>query len=71
MIGPPLSGFKNRAMIAGVLANTSENLIRWIQHPRSVDSYTGMPDLGLTTQEARDAAAYLYTPTKFHLQDYQ
>ncbi len=63
-IGPSLGDFKNRATIAGVLANSSENLIRWLQHPREVDPQTAMPDLNLTEQEARDASAYLYSLQK-------
>jgi cytochrome c len=63
-VGPDLTGFKDRAMIAGVLANSGDNLIHWIHDPRSIDSKTAMPDLGLTEQQARDAAAYLYAPEK-------
>ena len=63
-IGPSLSDFKNRATIAGVISNSSEHLIRWLQHPREVDPQTAMPDLNLTEQEARDAAAYLYSLQK-------
>jgi cytochrome c1 len=61
-VGPDLTGFKDRALIAGVLANSAENLQRWIRHPQAVDPKTAMPDLGLTDAEARDVAAYLYSP---------
>jgi cytochrome c2 len=63
-IGPPLSGFKDRAMIGGVLANTPDNLILWLQDPPAADQKTAMPNLGLTQKQARDAAAYLYAPEK-------
>jgi hypothetical protein len=36
-------------------------MIRWIINPRSVDSLTAMPVLGVSAPEARDIAAYLYT----------
>src|SRR4051794_11913783 len=36
-IGPPLTGFADRVMIAGVLANSPENLMRWIRDPRKID----------------------------------
>src|SRR4051794_1940205 len=36
-IGPSLVGFKDRAMIAGAMANSADNLIRWLQDPRGVD----------------------------------
>jgi len=60
-VGPPLAGLARRAYIAGVLTNTSANLVRWIVNPRAVDPLTAMPTLGLTNAEARDVAAYLYT----------
>lgn len=61
-IGPSLLRFKDRAMIAGVLANSADNLVQWIQDPPGFDPKTAMPNLGLSPQEARDAAAYLYAP---------
>ncbi|MDD5460065.1 MAG: c-type cytochrome [Methylococcales bacterium] len=60
-IGPSLDNFKDRAMIAGVLSNSSDNLIRWIQNPVAIDPKTAMPALGLYQQQARDVAAYLYS----------
>lgn len=48
-------------MIAGELPNSPANLVRWIKDPKSVEPGTDMPDLGLTDQQARDVAAYLYT----------
>jgi cytochrome c1 len=48
-------------MIAGELPNSPDNLARWIQNPKSVEPGTAMPDLGLTTDQAQDVAAYLYT----------
>ncbi|HLV86447.1 MAG TPA: c-type cytochrome [Candidatus Sulfotelmatobacter sp.] len=60
-LGPPLNSFSRRTMIAGELPNTPDNLVRWIEDPPSVESGTAMPNLGLDDQQARDAAAYLYT----------
>jgi cytochrome c1 len=60
-VGPPLQGLRDRPYIAGVLANTPENLVRWIAHPREIDPRTAMPDTGITEKEARHVAAYLYT----------
>ena len=60
-LGPPLNSFSRRTMIAGELPNTPDNLVRWIENPTSVESGTAMPNLGLDDQQARDAAAYLYT----------
>ena len=60
-VGPPLSGFAQRAYIAGQLPNQPENLLRWVQDPQEVEPGTAMPDLGVGPAVARDMAAYLYT----------
>ena len=63
LVGPPLTDFARRAYIAGQVVNSAGNLIAWIQRPDSVEPGTVMPALGVTTQEARDIAAYLYLNT--------
>lgn len=59
--GPPLRGFASRLYIAGVFENRPDNLVRWISNPQEVTPGTAMPDLGITKDQARDIAAYLYT----------
>lgn len=61
LVGPPLAGIGSRAYVAGVLTNTPQNLMRWVESPREVDPLTAMPDVGVTPADARDIAAYLYT----------
>src|ERR1044071_1175195 len=61
LVGPPLSQVASRSYVGGVLTNSPENMIRWIQDPRAVDGLTAMPTLGVTDQDARDIASYLYT----------
>lgn len=61
VVGPPLDGFASRTYIAGRVPNTPHDLIRWLEDPRAIDEHTAMPDVGLTTAEARDVAAYLLT----------
>lgn len=61
LVGPPLAGIASRSYIGGVLVNTPDNMIRWIQDPKRVDSLTAMPNVGVTTADARRIAAYLYT----------
>jgi cytochrome c2 len=61
LIGPPLDGVTRRYYIAGEVANTPNNLILWIQHPRKIEPHTVMPEMGVTDQDSRDIAAYLYT----------
>lgn len=60
-VGPPLNNFNLRHYIAGLLPNTADNLILWIQFPQSVEPGTAMPDLGVSEIDARDIAAYLYS----------
>lgn len=61
MVGPPLMFFGQRTFIAGEVPNSPENLVRWIRSPKSIEPGTAMPELGLSDQDARDVAAYLYT----------
>ena len=61
LVGPPLTQVASRSYIGGVLTNSPENMIRWIQDPRAVDPLTAMPALGVSGQDARDIASYLYT----------
>jgi mono/diheme cytochrome c family protein len=60
-VGPPLAGIGGRSLIAGKLANTPDNMVRWLRHTREVDPLTAMPELGVTEKDARDIAAYLAT----------
>ena len=60
-VGPPLDGIGNRTYLAGQLTNTPENLIRWIRDPQGIEPGTAMPELGVTEQDGKDIAAYLYT----------
>jgi cytochrome c oxidase assembly factor CtaG/cytochrome c2 len=60
-VGPPLAHFARRGYIAGTLRNTPDQLIYWLRRPQQVLPGNAMPDTGLSEQEARDIAAYLYT----------
>jgi cytochrome c1 len=60
-VGPPLDGFARRSLIAGSLPNRPEVLVRFVADAPALLPETGMPDLPLSDQEARDVAAYLYT----------
>ncbi|MFA9477384.1 cytochrome c family protein [Phycisphaerales bacterium AB-hyl4] len=62
-VGPQLADLRNQIYIAGHLPNTPDNLAHWLQAPRDIRPGTAMPNLGVTEQEARDIAAYLYTAT--------
>lgn len=60
-VAPPLMAFSERAYVAGVISNTPENLIHWIMAPEEIAPRTAMPNLGVSEQDARDIAAFLYS----------
>ena len=60
-VGPPLTGVASRSIIAGELANTPENMLRWIRDPVAIEPNTAMPNLSVSDATARDMVAYLYT----------
>ena len=59
-VGPPLNRIAERGYIGGVVRNTPEGLVRWIQNPVALSPETAMPNLGVLPQDARDIAAFLY-----------
>jgi cytochrome c1 len=61
MVGPPLDHMASRTVIAGKIQNTPPNMIQWIENPQSLDPNNAMPNLGVTAEDAKDIAAYLYT----------
>jgi cytochrome c len=61
LTGPPLAKIGVRAFLAGRQPNDPGHLIAWVQHPQAIEPGVGMPDPGISDQEARDIAAYLYT----------
>ena len=63
MVGPPLDGIAERAIIAGKLNNSPETLQHWIRDPQAVTPGTAMPDLNVGARDARDISAFLYTRT--------
>jgi cytochrome c2 len=60
-VGPPLDGVATRVYIAGHVPNTPGNMQDFIRYPHRHDPLTVMPEAGVTEQDARDLAAYLYT----------
>jgi cytochrome c oxidase assembly factor CtaG/cytochrome c2 len=59
-VGPPLTSFGDRLYVAGMLPNTREGLMSWIQNPQRIVPGNVMPVLGIDENEARDIAAYLH-----------
>ena len=60
-VGPSLDRIATRGYIGGVLANTPENMMRWLRDPPAIDPRTAMPKIPMTEQETKDMSAYLYT----------
>ena len=59
VFGPPLMWFGKRSYIAGDFPNTPATLTQWILNPPAMKPGTAMPLLGVSEDQARDAAAYL------------
>ncbi|WP_343731348.1 c-type cytochrome [Duganella sp.] len=60
-VGPPLDSFGRRSYIAGSLPNAPETLVRWLVDPPALKPGTTMPAMGVSEQDARHMAAYLYS----------
>ncbi|MCS0588056.1 c-type cytochrome [Massilia norwichensis] len=60
-VGPSLDGFGKLSYIATIIPNQPDQLIAWLVNPPAMKPGTAMPAMGLTEQEARHMAAYLYT----------
>ena len=61
LVGPSLDRLASRAYIGGVVTNTPENLVRWIQDPPALNPQTAMPKLHVPEEDARNIASYLYS----------
>ena len=59
-VAAPLQDLRERVYIAGVVPNTSDNLVKWIINPQALSPRSAMPATGISESEARDVAAYLY-----------
>jgi cytochrome c1 len=55
-----LKSFLLGVFVGGAAPNTPNNLVRWLLDPQQFAPHSAMPPPGLTPQEARDIATYLY-----------
>jgi cytochrome c2 len=60
-VGPKLDDLSRRSLLAGQIPNTPDNLMIWIQHPQQVRPGSDMPEMGVSENDARNIAAYLYS----------
>lgn len=58
---PSLERFALRSYIAGRWPNRQEVLVRWIADPQAMAPGSLMPDMGVSAEDARHMAAYLYS----------
>jgi mono/diheme cytochrome c family protein len=62
MLGPTLAGFALRPTISnGTVANTPDNVEKFIMAPASMNPASAMPPLNVNVEDAKDLAAYLRT----------
>jgi putative membrane protein len=61
LVGPPLTHMGRRVYIAGLLRNSPENMIAWLENPQAIVAGNVMPRMGLNRNQAQDIAAYLDT----------
>ena len=60
VLGPNLTHFGSRkSMGANLMANTPENVARWIENPGHMKPGVLMPDLGMRGEQSKSLAAYL------------
>lgn len=62
-VGPPLDNWAERRYISGREPNEPDTLILFLLDPKSVDPESAMPPTGVSEEDARNIAAYLYTLT--------
>ena len=60
-VGPALDTFGRQSYVAGFLPNYPDALMRWIVDPPAAKPGTAMPAMGVSAEDARHMAAYLYT----------
>src|SRR5262245_12520704 len=59
-IGPNLTHFGSRkSLAANLVANTPDNVAKWIENPDHLKPGARMPNLGMTGEQAKALAAYL------------
>ncbi|CCJ08484.1 cytochrome c family protein [Methylocystis sp. SC2] len=60
-VGPPLDFISRRIYLAGVLRNTPQNMMAWLQDPQKFVPGNAMPNMNLSEEQSRNITAYLYT----------
>ncbi len=58
-VGPSLADVAQRSYLAGTLQNSPDNLVHWIQHPQHFHPGTAMPEMGVSSPDAKVIASFL------------
>lgn len=58
-VGPSLNSIDQRSYLGGTLENSPDNLVRWIQHPQQFHPGSAMPEMGVTSPDAKRIATFL------------
>lgn len=61
VVGPPLDRMGSRVYIAGSFPNNPQNMMQWLRQPQQMRPHSAMPNMGVTEDDSRNIAAYLYT----------
>ena len=54
VVGPPLTAVGRRIFIAGLLNNSPDNMMAWLQDPQAIVPGNAMPQMDISVQQARD-----------------
>lgn len=60
-LGPNLTNFADRERVAGILANTPENVAEWLKDPQKVKPANNMPNLNLDETQVNALVEYMST----------
>lgn len=60
-VAQPLEAWGQRSYIAGRLPNTPAMLAQWIMAPQALVPGTAMPSMGVSAEDARAMAAFLFS----------
>lgn len=59
-VGPKLEEIAEQIYIGGVLPNSPDNMIKWLQDPQQYSPNTAMPDMDVNQEDARNMTAHLF-----------
>ena len=61
LVAQPLDAWSQRSYIAGRVPNRPDTLVQWIMAPQALVPGTAMPSMGVSADDARAMAAFLFS----------